>query len=737
MTKLSLLSARLKMLPAERQGLLDSLASSILETDDPEIIDNARTTAYFLINSQTIAKKPQNYDSWYDRWKNSIDPQYKTNLRQFKRIFANKELKIFDLLDSLMSSRIHMVSTVKNSTMKKMIVHLREPIPDLILVQEVKKLLLGTESKMLKFDQDDKLECEKYTIQHQNSSLNYITRIIKLLNETRSTDKYFTGNIGKSMREIINKKYNTVIEEIEKIDSNKTSLLSFATQLSGSIFERIHAQAMLCYAISQNIRPSLLNTISLCQKHGNPNALNLGSKLIDAGIEKLLIYIRDWTVFGLLNDPDQEFFVKKHVGKINSRNWWLNKYTLVEDLIPVFLSDKNLIRKILNAGRARNFVMKYRDSCIKYIDNFGSTSPFAINIEKPKEKLENNNEWVGPPFELSNVNLFYQDAVNSMRYMTLDIVWIPGHLRTLVDFILFGRGDFARALFNNFNDNEDGDAAALFVKSMKDTTPMGTTYINPVTRELLHDRVDLKEKWTQQPTVDEVKLVYLTNAPIDIFLTPEVLSKYYDVGNFIWKLKASEFRLGNDWHDSRKLELLELIGFEHSTYRLMNSIRHFMLATVTSLVEYLCTDIIMCNFSRMINELKKSEDFDDMLRLHSDFLTYICEHSFQTPNQIKILKIIISVNEYVSIFHDIMAEIESCYQGVIKYSRKKKRWTKKDHPFIMKQQELFKDIQVRLTKINEEFLSLLRKFYTMIQDERDKEMQFLQMRIRRLCINIC
>ncbi|EAY12949.1 Spc97 / Spc98 family protein [Trichomonas vaginalis G3] len=728
--------ARLKILPTDFQNLLDSLASNILETYDPDIIDDARTTSYFLINSQTINKKPQNFDYWAKKWKNSISPDYIHSLSQMKKVFGDQKLAIFDLLNSLSSSNLHIVSTIKPNTIRKTIVHIKEPIPDMILVQELKKLLLGDESKILLTNDDGKITCEKYTIPHQNSSLNYVSRIIKIVNQIRTSNESFTGSIGRNMLDVIEKEFKPIVEQIENIDTNKTSLLSLETQLTGTIFEKLQALAIICYAISSKFRPSLLNTISYCQKHGSPQILSFGSQLIDAGIESLLVYIRDWTVFGVLKDPENEFFVTKHSGKLSSQDWWSNKYTRVQEKIPVFLNENSIIRKILNAGRARNFVIKYKDSCMKYVDNFGSTAPFAINFTSQKSKEEINNEWVGPPFELSMVPLFYKDAVNSMRYMTLDIVWIPGHLRTLVDFILFGRGDFAKALFTNFDEAEDGDAAALFVHAMKDSTPMATTYINPITREPLHDRVDLKEKWTQQPTVDEVKLVYLTNAPIDIFLTQEVLRRYYSVSDFIWKLKVSEFRLGNDWHNSRKLELLELIGFEHSTYRLMNATRQFMLATVTSLVEYLCTDIIMCNFTKMTTKMKSSEDFDDMLKLHTDYLDYICENSFQTQKHFNILKIVNSIVEYVSIFHDLMAEIEGSYQAVIKYSQKKKRWTKKDHPFIQKQQESFADISNRLSKLYEDFVALLRKFYILIQDEKVQEMQFLEMRLRRICINI-
>ena len=732
------------MLPSERSSLLDRLAENILETNSPERIEESRSNAYFLIASQTINSKPQNYEYWLKKWKRSVKPELSSELDSLKKSFKKVKLPIFDLLNSLSLSKIHVVVEEKEEIKKmaKLQVRLNNPLPESILVQEIMHLLLGGYSKILTFDDDGVLQCSEYISNNERSALDYISKLVKCMRLVTDTRDYFQGTIGNALREVIDIEYHQLVNDITALETDNLTLFHLITSLSGAIYEKCFSQALFCYAIQQNIESSALNTLLICQNHGNPQTLALGSKLIDAGIEKLLIFIRDWIAFGSLNDDYEEFFIFKVRGKIKSEDWWNNKYILIEDKIPKFLNDKGTIRKILNSGRARNFINKHSDSSIQFVDNFGSTAPFAINLnpEKNKKKKNRLRRWIGPKFDLSMVSEYYNEAVNSMRYMMFEVVWIEGHLLTVRDFILFARGDFAVSLYKNFEettDEEEDDAAKLFNKAMEEVCK-GINYTNKTTRERLNDRIDLADKWQIKPTADEVRLTYLTNPPVNIFLTKEILAEYFRMGRFIWKLKLACFRLAKSWRISKYIKVLKGVGLDANAYQKMSITRHLMLVTLTTIVEYISTDIILCRYSEMIKELKEATDFDDMVEIHKCYLNDILTGTFQNEKHSNVNVLVLKLVDTSSKFTDIVQELDTCYIEIVNYASKHKRLdTIKGKAFIQKQTAFLSDIKDRVTKLYETFNKQLGDLYTVIYDDMlSKEMQYLENRLRLVCVNI-
>ena len=729
------------MLPAERNALLDRLAENILETDSPGIIEESRSSAYFLLASQSMISKPQNFDFWLKKWKRIIKPELIGKLDSLKTSFDKTKLPIFDLLNALSLSKIH-VLTKEKKELKTTNVQLKSynPIPDQLLLQEVMHLLLGGFSKILTFDKNNVLQSSEPLTRNQISALNYMSKIIKCLRQITESRDFFQGQIGNSLREVIDIEYHQLVNDISQLETEKPTLFGFMTSLTGSIFERSVSQAIFCSAIQQGVQPSVINTILACQNHGNPNMLSLGSKLLDAGIEQLLIFIRDWIAFGSLDDDYEEFFIFKVSGKTKSENWWNNKYILIEDKIPKFLNDKTIIKKILNSGRARNFMNKFADASTQYVKNFGSTAPFAINLNPEKtKKVKRRRKWIGPTFNLSMVSEYYNEAVKSMQYMMFDIVWIEGHLLTIRDFILFARGDFAVALYNNFEeaDEEEDDAAKLFNRAME-CVSHGMKYTNKITQEPLNDRVDLADKWQIRPTTDEVRLTYLTNAPVNIFLTKEVLANYFKIGRFIWKLKLASLRLAKCWRISKYIKVLGEVGLDHNTYQKISIARHLMLATFTTILEYISTDIILCRYSKMIKELKESSDFDDVVTVHQKYLTDLLTGTFQNEKHSSINVLILKLVETTSKFTDIIQELEVCYNEIVNYASKHRKLdTTKGKAFIQKQAAFLSDIKERITTLYETFNKQLGDLYTNIYDDMlSIEMQYLENRLRLVCVNI-
>ncbi|KAH0786178.1 Gamma-tubulin complex component 3 [Histomonas meleagridis] len=565
------------------------------------------------------------------------------------------------------------------------------------------------------------------------SLLNRILKLSSCLAFIRETRNAFKGTIGSTVRVIIDKEYDSITKEISNIPIENLTLIKLYSYLSGPIKERIIASTIVCNSISSGKLPSLINRILSISPYGIHQVSSITSKMIDSSISVLLTFIRNWTVYGVLNDPDNEFFIKKHVGKVDSELWWSTKYELVESLVPNFLIENNVIHQILVSGKSILFMRKHRD-CFSsnFVDNFGSSAPFAVNYQQPKMKeVKPEIAWSGPSFELSMVPKFAEDSMKSLMYMIKQTVWIPGHLKTIQDFILFARGDFASALYQNFNDNIDEDPPTLLLQSINQVA-LTKNYTNQMTKEILTDRIDLKKKWTVQPPPDEISLVYLVNPPIDTFLGKNVLLNYELIGSLVWKLKCCEFKLGNNWSLMKRLQNLSQLGFKLRNMCLLRNLMGFVVRTV---LEYLTTDIILCGWEELSNELENAKDLDNMIKSHRIYLERIMEGALQTPAMSVRLKMLTQMLNVISEFSDVVDEVEAIYDSIVQMMKKSKIFAK-NNVFGEKAKEL-RDVSKRVNDLYRKFETQLSQFYIMSFNEiKSKALEQLEARFRFCVENI-
>jgi hypothetical protein len=168
--------------------------------------------------------------------------------------------------------------------------------------------------------------------------------------------------------------------------------------------------------------------------------------------------------------------------------------------IPLFLVDENLIAEIVAGGRAWNFVRKFK--------SMESGIPSEGNFE-------------GREFSLRLVNIFYSEAMRYAMKILMESVWISGHLRTLHDFILFFRGDFASTLFAILTNERWSESLNLLVIPLQ-ACATGEAYTNGVTGEKLTDRIDLQIKTALDQA--SMKLSYRVDSPLDTLFDPESLA---------------------------------------------------------------------------------------------------------------------------------------------------------------------------------------------------------------------
>jgi hypothetical protein len=532
-----------------------------------------------------------------------------------------------------------------------------------------------------------------------------LTRMVECLRVIRESRDSFYGSIGSDVRIVIDEEYKRFVDAVASINSRTSSLLGILAELNGPVRDGLTVTTLICETLANSESRSIINLLVLLQDYGPGPLANITSRMINIGIEHILRFIRDWTVYGILDDPHAEFFVKKDSSKVEDEHWWQKKYTLVPDFIPKFLVDKSLVERILAAGKAHNFLRKFRASCIDYVKNFGSSAPFAVTFDLPKQPR------IAPPFnhdfQLSDVPKFTNEAMKSLMYVMKTVIFITGHLKALQDFLLFGRGDFATLLYQNFTETTDGDPDTLLLHAIKSVT---NSYRNKNTHECLTDRIDLHKKWTIQPKVTEISLVYLVNPPITTFLGKETLLRYNRVQRLIWKLKCSECQLVINWRNARRIRVIAKLGFD---YRKVCLLRHLMVMFVRTIIEYLSTDVILVSEREMQNGFANCEDFDEMIAIHDKRMEKLMNGSFQSAGFSIFLRGLLAVLKTIGEFLESEESVEDIFRSIIEQFENNADWKRKDD-FIVSVGEELSDAVMRVKDLHKRFCAEVNEFYATI-----------------------
>lgn len=723
------------MIPSQLRDLLDELSSSILLTDDPDKIDRGRAFGYFLLNSPHQSKSTsRGISHWKSIWKKSVRPDNVVLLETISESLPDEPHPIYSLLNMLQRSTIGEPKKAKaeeKSVNKTIII---PTIPEQLIVSELMKLLRGGNSFILRLDNNE-VETDQPISAPHAALLKQILKYVFCMKLIKNSRKSFNGTIGDAMRLVVDTEYASYVDTISKIDESKTSLVSLFSILSSQVKERIFATTIVCEVVTQSSALNQITAVMQAQTYALPQIAPLTMRMVDAGIDVLLTFIRNWTVYGHLVDSQKEFFVEKVEDKIDDEKWWNEKYILVRERVPSSLIDDKTLAKILSSGRAHNFVRKFQKSCVDYGANFGYDAPFAVNFEQPKAKRVNPElAWSGPKFELSMVPRFATESMKQVMYMMNNVVWIPGHLKVVQDFILFARGDFASVLYQNFSNSTDGDAKSLLLQSINAVTN-SKDYTNGITNECLTDRIDMQKIWTIQPLPHEALIQYLVNPPIDAFLGKQAMSKYDTMGHFLWKLKCNECQLTVNWRNARRLQYLRVVGFD---IRKMGFVRHLMINFVRAFTEYLSTDVIIISGKQMDTAMSQSEDFQEILEIHSKRLDKLMKGSLHTPEYSGILKMMMGMMVSISEFTDLEQEIEGVYNSIVNYMKKRNtRSGRKSASFINSAKEELANITERAREIHAKFSDQLGEFYTTCFDDSNSvEMQQLENRIYWCVVNL-
>ena len=665
------------------------LISHILQTTNEKDIEKCFGMAFDFINAPIATSAPKPVSYWERRWKTSINPTSKSHLATICRDFGNRALPMFRILHDLKGTQKEPVLSKPRGESRKAERRSVNILSESEIVSDLLVLLQGGCGNKISAV-DGKFAIEGQITPPHAYAVQQIMRIVLCLNLIDSTVADMKGVVGQAIGEGLLKEKRNFVVKMAGIRASETSLLSLLGFVCGTDYERLLACGYLCNIIRVDADEiSVINSLAMSQDHGNPTIQKIGHDLLAMGIRILIEFIRDWVVYGRLDDPYREFFIAKSEGKVESWDWWNSKYTVVSQRIPQFLVDEELIAKIVSGGRAWNFIRKFK------------------SVESG---IVSEGCFEGKEFNMSLVNVFSAEAMKNTMKIMMDYVWIPGHLRTLNDFVLFFRGDFAVSLFTTINSERRSEALNALLIPLQSCTN-GLYYTNKTTGEKLTDRIDLQMKSSYNET--SVKLSYTVDSPLNFVFDPESMANYRRLSQLLWKFKCCEYHLTANWKRKKHQTVLAIVGEDNGLSRTLSSVRHKMLTTVRALNEFISTDIVLSNGKDLMESLSSIHDLDTLItkhRMHVNTLmrgTLLANDFLEHQNALGLL--IETINKYA----DLEDEIESIIDRMLDDIEHAENFDEEGDAFIQRIHEELADAKYQVYLVNSDFEERVEKLHAL------------------------
>ena len=222
-----------------------------------------------------------------------------------------------------------------------------------------------------------------YSIQNElNEYYKLISFFKKKNGESDINNMNNVNNINNS-----NSNNNNVINNKNIISKNNDLTLKNLFLWTIEPLERMKWLSITCESVYNLKGSSIISQIySYVNYSGADIYLN---KVLEEVLKPLIIFIKNWIMYGLLQDPYKEFFVDI-IDKINDDDIWNLKYQMVYKNIPNFLN-RELVIKIFEIGKCVNFIIHY---CKEVEFNLGHLlKDIKSEIENAEKKIiELNND---------------------------------------------------------------------------------------------------------------------------------------------------------------------------------------------------------------------------------------------------------------------------------------------------------------------------------------------------------
>lgn len=382
----------------------------------------------------------------------------------------------------------------------------------------------------------------------------------------------FVHALSNALSEVL-KDFKEVVDKCEKRILNKQYNMGGVIPISQIVAEFGEYYIIFPHLnqliIEINQRPEeyfgcrLLNLMVEKCNTGVPELRTIMLKLLQACNEVMYKHITSWMVYGYLQDPYGEFFVKDETFKDKkateeqfNASRWHKRFVLDEQFIPKHLT-LDIAKSILFVGKA---IATVRNATKPYEKN--NTLPRSLSSMHLQHLLELSSRTIFHQIELENtVTIIRNNVAQWLWQVVLTGDKIIECLEAFRNYFLLGQGDFAISLVEQFEKLKASRSRSSTIKeqelnSLLVRASIGTLAENDSSFEKFRFKIQNandKKSATRTSTFDStiinvpLKLEYDIEWPLDLFVTSEDLEKYGDIFSFLISLRRTQIRLQRVW----------------------------------------------------------------------------------------------------------------------------------------------------------------------------------------------
>nr|XP_009770642.1 PREDICTED: gamma-tubulin complex component 4 homolog isoform X2 [Nicotiana sylvestris]XP_016433585.1 PREDICTED: gamma-tubulin complex component 4 homolog isoform X2 [Nicotiana tabacum] len=264
----------------------------------------------------------------------------------------------------------------------------------------------------------------------------------------------------------------------------------------------------------------------------------------------------------------------------------------------------------------------------------------------------------------------FENAIDTIKAVAASHLWqlvvvradLNGHLKALKDYFLLEKGDFFQSFLEESRQlmrlpprqsTAEADLMVPFQLAALKTIGEEDKYFSRVSLRMPSFGIALKPSPVDLPKVkvnkdgdsvghpdaslevsldgwDGISLEYSINWPLQLFVTPEVLSKYQRIFQYLLRLKRTQMELEKSWafamhqdhFDFAKLRNDSRKSFvsQHRRQRLrpMWHVREHMAFLIRNLQFYIQVDVIESQWNVLQSHIQNSHDFTELVGFHQD-----------------------------------------------------------------------------------------------------------------------
>ncbi|XP_028156765.1 gamma-tubulin complex component 4 isoform X1 [Ostrinia furnacalis] len=377
-----------------------------------------------------------------------------------------------------------------------------------------------------------------------------------------------------------------------------------------------------------------------------------------------------WLLYGELRDPYQEFFIFRNQ-KDESSDTFLSSpstntcdksvistlqdttldcgYHLNANMIPYFIP-LSLAQEVLFIGKTV-ILFSYDPKKIKRSNCFitrpviphqkcgADSRRFTIWEEKEAEFHTKIQKLKNPEvFEVATL----RSVVREIKECVTKHLWnvaveeaeLIHEVRLMKDFYLLGRGELflellrltahilekptTRTATRDMNHAFQLAARAVFLSNSADIEKFSfeLPYVKPnisANSTIEDDSSTVADGWSS------IVLKYDFKWPLHLLFTPEVLARYNDMFRLLLRIKKTQHDLHALWKTYKQATSFQMCQLHNKLMFLMDNLQH-----------YLQADVLETNFSRLMDAIDRTNDFEKLKKAHATFLADVLSQSFLT-----------------------------------------------------------------------------------------------------------